>query len=116
MSLDDCDFGLACTLPKDTENEAITIHAGTDHRYPEGASGGHGARRAVPQEWHFGRDLLHFWRKKYGGAWRCRRPSGLKALEDENAKLRKLLAESMMDVSTLRGMLPNPGGEPSPTP
>ena len=29
----------------------------------------------------------------------------LKALEDENAKLKKLLAESMMDVSTLREML-----------
>jgi putative transposase len=29
----------------------------------------------------------------------------LKALEDENAKLKKLLAESVMDVSTLREML-----------
>jgi putative transposase len=29
----------------------------------------------------------------------------LKALEEENAKLKKLLAESMLDVSTLREML-----------
>jgi putative transposase len=29
----------------------------------------------------------------------------LKALEEENAKLKKLLAEQMMDVSTLREML-----------
>jgi len=29
----------------------------------------------------------------------------LKTLEDENAKLKKLLAESMLDVSTLREML-----------
>ena len=29
----------------------------------------------------------------------------LKQCEDENAKLKKLLAESMMDVSTLREML-----------
>jgi putative transposase len=29
----------------------------------------------------------------------------LKSLEDENAKLKKLLAESMMDSSTLREML-----------
>jgi putative transposase len=29
----------------------------------------------------------------------------LKQLEDENAKLKRLLAESMMDVSTLREML-----------
>ena len=31
----------------------------------------------------------------------------LKALEEENARLKKLLAESMMDVSTLREMLPS---------
>ena len=29
----------------------------------------------------------------------------LKGLEDENAKLKKLLAQSMLDVSTLREML-----------
>ena len=29
----------------------------------------------------------------------------LKSLEEENAKLKKLLAESMLDVSTLREML-----------
>jgi len=29
----------------------------------------------------------------------------LKALEEENARLKKLLAESIMDVSTLREML-----------
>jgi putative transposase len=29
----------------------------------------------------------------------------LKALEEENGKLKKLLAESMIDVSTLREML-----------
>jgi putative transposase len=29
----------------------------------------------------------------------------LKQLEDENAKLKRLLAESVMDVSTLREML-----------
>ena len=32
-------------------------------------------------------------------------PARFKALEEENAKLKKLLAESMMDVSTLREML-----------
>lgn len=32
-------------------------------------------------------------------------PKKLKALEAENAKLKKLLAEQMMDVSTLKEML-----------
>jgi len=44
------------------------------------------------------------WRSKYGGmeASDARR---LKALEDENRRLKKLLAESMLDVSTLREAL-----------
>ena len=37
--------------------------------------------------------------------WKCREAKRLKTLEEENARLKKLLAESMMDVSTLREML-----------
>jgi putative transposase len=44
------------------------------------------------------------WRSKYGGM-EVSDAKRLKALEDENAKLKKLLAESMLDVSTLREML-----------
>ena len=44
------------------------------------------------------------WRSKYGGM-EVSDARRLKALEDENAKLKKLLAESMLDVSTLREML-----------
>ena len=44
------------------------------------------------------------WKAKFGGldVSDARR---LKALEEENARLKKLLAESMMDVSTFREML-----------
>lgn len=35
-------------------------------------------------------------------AWKCRRRKRLKALEEGNGRLKKLLAESMMDESTLR--------------
>ena len=44
------------------------------------------------------------WRSKYGGmdVSDARR---LKALEDENHKLKKLLAESMRDATTLKEML-----------
>jgi putative transposase len=44
------------------------------------------------------------WRSKYGGM-EVSDAKRLKQLEDENAKLKKLLAESVMDVSTLREML-----------
>jgi putative transposase len=47
---------------------------------------------------------FYTWRKKYGGM-EVSDAKRLKALEEENAKLKKLLAESMMDVSTLREML-----------
>jgi putative transposase len=44
------------------------------------------------------------WRSKFGGM-EVSEAKRLKQLEDENAKLKKLLAESIMDVSTLREML-----------
>ena len=44
------------------------------------------------------------WRSKYGGM-EVSDAKKLKALEAENAKLKKLLAEQMMDGSTLKEML-----------
>ncbi len=44
------------------------------------------------------------WRSRYGGM-EVSDAKKLKALEVENAKLKKLLAKQMMDVSTLKEML-----------
>jgi putative transposase len=44
------------------------------------------------------------WRSKYGGM-DVSDARKLKALEEENARLKRLLAESVMDVSTLKEML-----------
>lgn len=44
------------------------------------------------------------WRSKYGGM-EVSDARRLKALEDENRRLKKLLAELMLDVSTLREAL-----------
>lgn len=44
------------------------------------------------------------WRSKYGGM-ELSEAKRLRTLDEENARLKKLLAESMMDVSTLREML-----------
>ena len=44
------------------------------------------------------------WRSKYGGL-EVSQARKLKALEEENARLKKLLAESLIDASTLREML-----------
>ena len=47
---------------------------------------------------------FYTWRSKYGGM-EVSDAKRLKSLEDENAKLKKLLAESMLDVSTLKDLL-----------
>ena len=49
---------------------------------------------------------LYNWKAKYGGmdVSDARR---LRSLEEENRKLKKLLAESMLDASTLKEMLAN---------
>jgi len=44
------------------------------------------------------------WRSKYGGM-EVSDAKRLKALEEENCKLKKLLAESMLDVATLKEAL-----------
>jgi putative transposase len=44
------------------------------------------------------------WRSKYGGL-EVSDARKLKALEEENRQLKKLLAESMLDASTLKEML-----------
>ena len=47
---------------------------------------------------------FYTWRKKYGGM-EVSEARRLKSLEEENAKLKHLLADAMLDVSTLREML-----------
>ena len=47
---------------------------------------------------------LYNWRSKYGGM-DVSDARKLKTLEEENRKLKKLLAESMLDVSALKDLL-----------
>ena len=47
---------------------------------------------------------FYTWRPKYGGM-AVSDARKLRALEDENRKLKKLLAEAMLDVATLREAL-----------
>ncbi len=47
---------------------------------------------------------FYTWRKRYGGM-EVSDARRLKALEDENARLKKLLAEQMLDVATLKDAL-----------
>jgi putative transposase len=53
------------------------------------------------------------WRSKYGGM-DVSDAKRLKALEDENAKLKKLLADQMLEASALRELLSKMYGPPRP--
>jgi len=87
----------------ETDDEAIEVYPGADHRGAEGAPGRCGGGGSVPQAWDQ-RGAFYTWRSKYG-RMEVSDAKRLKGLEEENAKLKKLLAESMLDVSTLREML-----------
>jgi putative transposase len=47
---------------------------------------------------------LYNWKSKYGGM-EASEAKRLKALEDENAKLKKLLADAMLDQAALKDLL-----------
>lgn len=56
------------------------------------------------RKYSVGEAIFYKWRSKYGGM-EVSGAKRLKALEEENAKLKKLLAESTIYASTLREML-----------
>jgi putative transposase len=88
---------------KETGNEAIAVLGRTDHCILNEHQAGMTASELCRK--HSISDATFYaWRKKYGGR-EVSEAKRLKALEKENARLKRLLAESMMDASTLREML-----------
>ncbi len=51
-----------------------------------------------------GESTFYKWKSKYGGL-EVNEAKRLRALEDENSKLKRLLAESMLDVAALKDVL-----------
>ena len=84
-------------------NEAVAVHGGADHRDPEGAGGRDTSCGAVPQAWHERCDVLHV-EEQYGGL-EVSEAKRLRALEAENAKLKRLLADAMLDNAALKDLL-----------
>lgn len=77
---------------------AAKVHGGTDHRHSGGTPGLAWREGVVP---HGVSDATFYkWRAKFGGM-EVSDAKKLKAVEAENAKLKKMLAEQMMDVSIL---------------
>lgn len=65
---------------------------------PTAATPRPGARAGISDQ------TLYNWKAKYGGL-KPSEASRLKGLEDENRRLKKLLAEAVMDNSVLRELL-----------
>ena len=85
-------------------NEAEAVHGRADHCGSAGARGG--AKAADLARKHgVSEATLYNWKAKYGGM-DVSDAKRLKALEDENAKLKKLLADQMLEASALRDVRP----------
>ena len=91
----------------EADDEAVTVYGRTDYWDPAGARSGDEDGRCVPQVWHlatrtFGSEATFYkYKGKYGGM-EVSDARRLKALEDQNAKLKKLLAEQMLDNAILK--------------
>jgi putative transposase len=57
----------------------------------------------VPAAWHQ-RNTFYKWKAKFGGM-EVSEATRLKALEDENRRLKKLLAEAMLDNAALKDLV-----------
>ena len=79
------------------------IRRGTDHRVPEGSRSGRGRERVVSQARLLGGELLPL--AEQVGGMDVSDARRLKTLEAENAKLKKLLAESMLENDVSREAL-----------
>ncbi len=87
---------------KGRTDEEVTVFGRADHRHPEGAGGGlpvaelcrkHGMSEAS----------FYTWKAKYGGL-DVSEAKRLRGLEAENAKLKRLLAEAMLDNAALKDL------------
>ena len=78
-----------------TEEQIITVL----REHEAGSKAGDLARKHGVSE-----ATLYNWKAKYGGM-EVSDAKRLKALEDENAKLKKLLADQMLEASALRELL-----------
>jgi putative transposase len=88
---------------KGRTNEEAEIYRRADNCGAEGAGGWCEGGRPLPQA-RISEATFYNWKAKYGGL-EVSEAKRLKALEDENARLKKLLAEQMLDAAALRELL-----------
>ena len=98
------DLGLVCFLKKETDDEAQPVFRRADHRDIEEEHQAGQSAAELCRKHGISDATFYKWRSKYGGM-EVSDAKKLKSLEDENRRLKKLLAEQMLDNSTLKEML-----------
>ena len=90
-------------LWKETDDEAEAVYGSADHgvlrEHEAGAKAGDVARKHGISE-----ATLYNWKARFGGM-DVSDARKLRALEEENGKLKRLLADAMLDASALRELL-----------
>lgn len=84
-------------------NEASKVHRRADHWCAEGAGGWREDCRPGSSPWGVGSDDLQLEGQVCG--LEVSEAKRLRSLEDENAKLKRLLAEAMLDNAGLKDLL-----------
>ena len=84
-------------------DEAQEIFGRADRYDPEGARA-RGKAADLARKHGISEATLYNWKAKYGGLT-VSEAKRLKSLEDENTKLKKLLADSMLDNAALKELL-----------
>jgi putative transposase len=85
-------------------DEEIEVHGGTDCVHSASGRGRHGGRREVCRKAGISEATYYNWRKKYAGLTpsEMRR---LRQLEEENGKLKKIVADLSLDKAMLQDVI-----------
>ena len=78
----------------------VTVHGGADYRHAARA-GGRGTTADVCRKHGISPVMFYHWKAKFGGL-EVSEARRLRTLEAENARLKKLLADAMLDNAVLK--------------
>jgi putative transposase len=90
-------------LKEGLDDEAIEVHGRANHWRAAGAGGGAFDCGGLPQA-RVSTATFYGWKARFGGM-EVSEAKRLKQLEDENAKLKRLLADAMLDNAALKDLV-----------
>ena len=85
-------------------DEAKSVHDGADHRGPEGARGAGLKLAELARKHGVTEHTIYRWKAKYGGM-DVSDAQRLKQLEDENRRLKHMVADQALDIQALKAVL-----------